>query len=89
MQGWKERTAKLPHPTHKIWTWARGAGANLIPVTKISMSRVEAKSCMLPTDSGEPWKGFRETMAKRKISRPETIKEGQFWWLRVWDIYEY
>jgi integrase len=33
---------------------------------------------------GKPSKGF-EAMARRRFQSPKPFKEGQFWWLRVWD----
>jgi integrase len=35
-------------------------------------------------NSGKPSKGF-EAMARRRFQSPKPFKEGQFWWLRVWD----
>jgi len=33
---------------------------------------------------GKPSKGY-EAMARRRFQSPKPFKEGQFWWLRVWD----
>jgi integrase len=33
---------------------------------------------------GRPSKGF-DAMARRRFQSPKPFKEGQFWWLRVWD----
>jgi integrase len=38
----------------------------------------------LEANSGKPSKGF-EAMARRRFQSPKPFKEGQFWWLRVWD----
>jgi integrase len=35
-------------------------------------------------NSGKPSKGC-EAMARRRFQSPKPFKEGQFWWLRVWD----
>jgi integrase len=37
-------------------------------------------------NSGKPSKGF-EAMARRRFQSPKPFKEGQFWWLRVWDTH--
>ena len=34
--------------------------------------------------AGKPSKGI-EAMARRRFQNPKPFKEGQFWWLRVWD----
>jgi integrase len=34
--------------------------------------------------SAKPSKGY-EAMARRRFQSPKPFKEGQFWWLRVWD----
>jgi integrase len=50
-------------------------------------STISSRSCdIVPTEanSGKPSKGF-ETMARRRFQSPKPFKEGQFWWLRVWD----
>jgi len=35
-------------------------------------------------NSGKPSRGY-EAMARRRFQSPQPFKEGQFWWLRVWD----
>ena len=35
-------------------------------------------------NTGGPSKGF-EAMARRRFQSPKPFREGQFWWLRVWD----
>lgn len=55
-------------------------------VTKISMPEPEAKSCMLAGEAtSRASHGDYETMARRRFQSPKPFKEGQFWWLRVWD----
>jgi integrase len=41
---------------------------------------------MLPSEATNPasHRGF-EAMARRRFQSPKPFKEGQFWWLRVWD----
>jgi integrase len=46
-------------------------------ITKGGIVSVEA-------NSGKPSKGL-EAMARRRFQSPKPFKEGQFWWLRVWD----
>jgi integrase len=41
-------------------------------------------SLRIEANSGKPSKGF-EAMARRRFQSPKPFKEGQFWWLRVWD----
>src|SRR5271169_2683128 len=53
-------------------------------VTKISMPGAETKSCMLPAEATIR-ASHGEAMARRRFQSPKPFKEGQFWWLRVWD----
>jgi integrase len=38
----------------------------------------------IEANPGKPSGGF-ESMARRRFQSPKPFKEGQFWWLRVWD----
>jgi integrase len=38
----------------------------------------------IEANTGGPSKGF-ETMARRRFQSPKPFKEGQYWWLRIWD----
>src|SRR5713101_6852112 len=51
-----------------------------------SFSSCDAKhvTVAIEANSGKPSKGF-EAMARRRFQSPKPFKEGQFWWLRVWD----
>lgn len=50
------------------------------------MPEPEAKSCMLAGEAtSRASHGDYETMARRRFQSPKPFKEGQFWWLRVWD----
>jgi len=39
----------------------------------------------LEANHRRPSKGIVETMARRRFQSPTPFKEGQFWWLRIWD----
>ena len=55
-------------------------------VAKISMPEPKAKSCMLAGEATpRASHGDYETMARRRFQSPKPFKEGQFWWLRIWD----
>jgi integrase len=55
-------------------------------VFEISKPEPEAKHYMLLVEATPPAShGDYETMAKRRFQSPKPFKEGQFWWLRVWD----
>jgi integrase len=55
-------------------------------ISTVSMPEPEAKGCMLPVEATPPAShGDYETMARRRFQSPKPFKEGQFWWLRVWD----
>jgi integrase len=55
----------------------RAFNSRLVHSSNDSSFRAEA-------NSGKPSKGF-EAMARRRFQSPTPFKEGQFWWLRVWD----
>ena len=53
---------------------------------QFSMPKPEGSHSMLGVEanSGKPSKGI-DAMARRRFQSPKPFKEGQFWWLRVWD----
>jgi hypothetical protein len=53
---------------------------------QISMRKTLDTRSMLPSEATNPasHRGF-EAMARRRFQSPKPFKEGQFWWLRVWD----
>jgi integrase len=53
---------------------------------KFSMRRNGDTRGMLPPEATRPTshRGF-EAMARRRYQKPTPFKEGNFWWLRVWD----
>jgi integrase len=55
-------------------------------LVKISMRKTLDTRSMLPSEATNPasHRGF-EAMARRRFQSPKPFKEGQFWWLRVWD----
>src|SRR5437016_8358759 len=53
---------------------------------KLSIPKLSSVHSMLGAEAntGGPSKGF-EAMARRRFQSPKPFREGQFWWLRVWD----
>jgi hypothetical protein len=45
---------------------------------------VHGGNILAEANTGGPSKGF-EAMARRRFQSPKPFREGQFWWLRVWD----
>ena len=54
-----------------------------------SMPESGIAECMIPTEATRPvsHRGY-EAMARRRHQNPRPFKEGQFWWLLIWDSSE-
>src|SRR4051794_1121488 len=55
-----------------------------VPENKYVGTRNIPDTIRTEANSGKPSGGF-ESMARRRFQSPKPFKEGQFWWLRVWD----
>ena len=53
-------------------------------VVQIPTREAQALRAMLPPEA-TPRRAMEKAMARRRFQSPKPFKEGQFWWLRVWD----